>query len=44
LNILEKILAKASGLEEVIPGQIVDAKIDGAMVNDTELLGILPEN
>jgi 3-isopropylmalate/(R)-2-methylmalate dehydratase large subunit len=31
---VEKILAKASGEKEVSPGQIVDAKIDYAMINE----------
>jgi len=34
LNIIEKILSKASGEREVKPGQIVEADIDYAMVND----------
>ncbi|MEE9585969.1 MAG: aconitase/3-isopropylmalate dehydratase large subunit family protein, partial [Nitrososphaerales archaeon] len=34
LNIVEKILSKASGEKEVTPGQIVDAKIDYAMINE----------
>lgn len=34
MNITEKILAKASGKKEVNPGEIVEAKIDMAMVND----------
>jgi len=34
LNIVEKILAKASGEKEVAPGQIVDAKVDAAMIHD----------
>jgi 3-isopropylmalate/(R)-2-methylmalate dehydratase large subunit len=34
MNITEKILAKASGKKEVSPGEIVDAKVDMAMVND----------
>ena len=34
MNIVEKILAKASGEREVAPGQIVDAKVDAAMFHD----------
>ncbi len=34
MNIVEKILSKASGEKEVTPGQIVDAKIDYAMINE----------
>jgi len=34
LNIAEKILARASGKKEVNPGEIVEAKIDVAMVHD----------
>ena len=34
LNIVEKILARASGEKEVSPGQIVDAKVDKAMMHD----------
>ena len=34
MNIAEKILAGASGREEVKPGEIVQAKVDMAMVND----------
>jgi len=34
LNIVEKILARASGLRRVEPGQIVDAKVDVAMFHD----------
>ena len=34
MTITEKILAKASGNEKVIPGQIVVAKVDLAMVHD----------
>ena len=34
MNIAEKILARASGREEVEPGEIVEAEIDAAMVND----------
>lgn len=34
MNILEKILAKASDKEEVSPGEIVEARIDSAMVHD----------
>jgi len=34
MNIAEKILARASGREEVSPGEIVEAKIDVAMVHD----------
>ncbi len=34
MNITEKILAKASGKNEVKPGEIVDAKVDMVMVND----------
>ncbi len=34
MNIIEKILAKASGKEEVSPGEIVEANIDVAMTHD----------
>jgi len=34
LNIVEKILARASGQKRVEPGQIVDAKVDAAMFHD----------
>lgn len=34
MNILEKILAKASDREKVSPGEIVEARIDSAMVHD----------
>ena len=34
MNIVEKILAKASDKEEVSPGEIVQARIDRAMVHD----------
>lgn len=34
MNITEKILAKASGLEKVSPHEIVEAKVDAVMVND----------
>ena len=34
MNIAERILAGASGREEVKPGEIVQAKVDMAMVND----------
>jgi homoaconitase/3-isopropylmalate dehydratase large subunit len=34
LNIFEKILARASGLKEVAPGEIVEADIDLAMIHD----------
>jgi len=34
MNIAEKILASASGKDEVKPGEIIDAKVDVAMVND----------
>ncbi|MEM2227710.1 MAG: homoaconitase large subunit [Candidatus Bathyarchaeia archaeon] len=34
MNLTEKILAKASNLKEVHPGEIVNAKIDYAMVHD----------
>ncbi|MCX8188962.1 MAG: 3-isopropylmalate dehydratase large subunit [Nitrososphaeria archaeon] len=34
MNIIEKILAKASGKREVVPGEIVEANIDCAMVNE----------
>lgn len=34
MNIAEKILARASGKEEVNPGEIVEARIDVAMVHD----------
>jgi 3-isopropylmalate/(R)-2-methylmalate dehydratase large subunit len=34
MNIAEKILASASGKDEVKPGDIVDAKVDKAMINE----------
>ena len=34
MNIIEKILARASGKREVFPGDIVEAKIDVAMIHD----------
>ncbi len=34
MNVTEKILAKASGRKEVSPGEIVEAEVDVAMVND----------
>jgi len=34
LNIFEKILARASGRQEVIPGEIIEANIDMAMIHD----------
>jgi 3-isopropylmalate/(R)-2-methylmalate dehydratase large subunit len=34
MNIVEKILARASGREEVSPGEIVEANIDVAMIHD----------
>ncbi len=34
MNIIEKILSRASGEKEVTQGQIVDAKIDYAMINE----------
>jgi 3-isopropylmalate/(R)-2-methylmalate dehydratase large subunit len=34
MNIIEKILAKASGVNHVSPGEIVEASIDRAMVNE----------
>lgn len=34
MNIIEKILAKASGKEEAKPNEIVEAKVDTAMIND----------
>jgi len=34
LNIIEKILSRASGEKEVTPDQIIDAKIDYAMINE----------
>jgi len=34
VNIAEKILARASGREEVKPGEIVQAKVDMAMINE----------
>ncbi|MEM2337352.1 MAG: homoaconitase large subunit [Candidatus Bathyarchaeia archaeon] len=34
MNISEKILAKASGRKEVSPGEIVEATVDMAMIND----------
>ncbi|KPV63722.1 MAG: Isopropylmalate/citramalate isomerase large subunit [Candidatus Bathyarchaeota archaeon BA2] len=34
MNIIEKILAKASGKDEVTPGEIVEASVDVAMIHD----------
>jgi 3-isopropylmalate/(R)-2-methylmalate dehydratase large subunit len=34
MNLIEKILAKASGKKEVFPGEIVEARIDVAMMHD----------
>lgn len=34
MNTVEKILARASGEKEVSPGQIIDAKVDKAMMHD----------
>ncbi len=34
MNIIEKILARASGREEVSPGEIVEANVDVAMIHD----------
>jgi 3-isopropylmalate/(R)-2-methylmalate dehydratase large subunit len=34
MNIAEKILASASGKDEVKPGEIIDAKVSVAMIND----------
>lgn len=34
MNIIEKILARASGKEELSPGEIVEARIDVAMIHD----------
>ena len=34
MNIVEKILAKAAGTDRVSPGEIVEASIDKAMMND----------
>ncbi|MEM3665501.1 MAG: homoaconitase large subunit [Candidatus Bathyarchaeia archaeon] len=34
MNISEKILAKASGMEKVHPGEIVNAKVDTIMIHD----------
>jgi 3-isopropylmalate/(R)-2-methylmalate dehydratase large subunit len=34
MNIIEKIMAKASGYKHVQPGDIIEAKIDKAMMND----------
>ena len=34
MNILEKILAKASGKDKVAPGEIVEASVDVAMIHD----------
>ena len=42
MNIIEKILSKASGMKEVVPDQIIDAKIDYAMIN--EITGYLVAN
>ena len=34
MNITEKILAKASGVKEVQPGEIIEARVDLAMSHD----------
>jgi 3-isopropylmalate/(R)-2-methylmalate dehydratase large subunit len=34
MNIIEKILANASGKQQVSPGDIIEAKIDAAMIHD----------
>jgi 3-isopropylmalate/(R)-2-methylmalate dehydratase large subunit len=34
MTITEKILAKAAGQEKVVPGQLIDAKIDVIMCHD----------
>lgn len=34
MNLVEKILAKASGKKELTPGEIIDANIDRAMIHD----------
>lgn len=34
MNLVEKILAKASGKKELTPGEIIDATIDHAMIHD----------
>jgi 3-isopropylmalate/(R)-2-methylmalate dehydratase large subunit len=34
MNIIEKILARASGKDEVTPGEIVEASVDVAMIHD----------
>ena len=34
MNILEKILANASGKQQVSPGEIIEANIDAAMMHD----------
>lgn len=34
MNIVEKILARASGIDEVSPGEIVEASVDVAMIHD----------
>jgi 3-isopropylmalate/(R)-2-methylmalate dehydratase large subunit len=34
VNLVEKILAKASGKKELTPGEIIDANIDRAMIHD----------
>jgi homoaconitase/3-isopropylmalate dehydratase large subunit len=38
VNLIEKILAKASGGEQVHPGEIVEAEISSAMVHDITIL------
>ena len=34
MNIIEKILANASGKQQVSPGEIIEANIDAAMMHD----------
>ncbi|MEM3653657.1 MAG: aconitase family protein, partial [Candidatus Bathyarchaeia archaeon] len=34
MNLIEKILAKASGKKEVFPGEIIEARVDVAMMHD----------
>ncbi len=34
MNVTEKILARASGRDEVVPGEIVEANVDMAMIHD----------
>ena len=34
MNLIEKILARASDQKEIVPGQIVDCRIDVAMINE----------